>query len=87
MSGLRIAHFSLQWTRDCCRSLIETSFALEQSFIAFAWIPSVKHVTLIHRCHPSTDSPPVLHTSHYTEQASRNSAFQHFPGAGRAFGR
>ena len=41
-----------------------------------------------HRCHPTTDSPPVLHTvALQREQASRNSAFQHFPGAGRAFGR
>lgn len=41
-----------------------------------------------HRCHPTTDSPPASHTvALQREQASRNSALQHFPGAGRAFGR
>jgi hypothetical protein len=45
--GLRIAHFTLQWTRKARRSLSETSFALKLSFSALTWIPSVKHVTLI----------------------------------------
>jgi hypothetical protein len=77
--------FPLQWTRDYRRSLIEPSFALEQSFIAFAWIPNVKRVTFVHRCHPSTDSLQCC-TCRTTQNRLRGTApFSIFPARAELF--
>jgi hypothetical protein len=90
MGGLRIAQFfpAVRPKDSRCSLVFDAIRALQDSFSALAWTRISKHVTIIHRCHPTTDSSPVLHAvALQREQASRNSAFQHFPGAGRAFGR
>jgi hypothetical protein len=90
MGGLRITQFfpAVRPKDSRCSLVFDAIRALQDSFSALAWTRISKHGTIIHRWHPTTDSPPVLHAvALQREQASRNSAFQHFPGAGRAFGR